>query len=289
MQCMGRRFYNTYYPQNYLIRHPLQGAVILFLFSFGFTLLYHPLNARASIYFGFELTMLFYTAAASVVAWWAIILLKKIPYFRKLGQWTIIKEIVFIYLVLQMMGFTIFLLAFIIEEPAPESRWNLATFLDSSKSAFLVYILPFAFFTSVHYKFLFLNFQTTVTSAEKERQHELMVHIKSSLKKESLTFKADELIFATAEGNYVVFHLFRDGDIKRIPIRNSISNVEEQLDKIPAFFRCHRGFIINLHQVESKKGNSLGYILRMRKGAEKVPVSRNKVSEFDRIWAGQTS
>jgi len=280
---MIKRFFNKKYPQNYLIRNPIPGTFILFLFSFVFTLLYHPLNVHRSIYFGFEATLLLYTAACSLVAGVSIFLLRLIPFIGNTGNWNVLKEILFIYLVLQLMGLSIFFLGFLIEEPAETNRWNLATFINSSKAAFLIYLLPFAFFSLINARFLFLDFQSTVNSFREEGKQELMVHIHSSLKKESLDFRADELVYAMADGNYVIFHLYRKNGKEKIPIRNSISGIEKQLEKIPIYFRCHRGFIINLNKVKSKQGNAAGYLLKMYQSDEKVPVSRNRIREFDRL------
>lgn len=280
-----KRFFSKRFPQNYLVSHPLTGAAILFLFSFLFTLLYHPLDIHSSFYFGFEATMLVYTAICALVAGVSFVLLKRIPYFRTRGEWTVFKEILFILMVLLIMGITVFLLAFVIEEPAESSRWNLSTLTDSMKHAFLIYIFPFAFFSLINARFLFLDFRATVENIRDEGKHELMVHIDSSLKKESLDFPADELVYAMAEGNYVMFHLYRDHDIKKIPIRNSISDIEQQLEKIPFYFRCHRGFIVNLNMVTSKRGNASGYILKMKYDDEKVPVSRNRTRAFNQMFS----
>ena len=280
---MIERIFKKRYPQNYIISNPIPGSIILFLFSFVFTLLYHPLNVHRSFYFGFEATILLYTVPCSVVAGMSIYLLRRIPFFRNRGKWTVLKELLFIYLVLQLMGITIFLLGFILEGPAETSRWNLDTFINSSIAAFLIYLLPVAFFSLLNARFLFLNFHSIVNTLQEEGKQQLMVHIHSSLKKESLDFRADELIYAMADGNYVMFHLYRDNGMEKIPIRNSISEIEQQLDKIPMYYRSHRGFIINLFKVKEKHGNASGYTLKMHHTSEKVPVSRSKIAEFDRL------
>ncbi len=273
------------YPQNYLISNPLKGAAILFLFSFLFLLVYHPLDVHRSFYFGFEGTMLLYTSICALVAWLSIILLVRIPYFSKPGEWTLLREILFICLVLLFLGITVFLLAFVVEEPTQTSRWNLPTFFDSVKHVVLIYVVPFALFSLINARFIFLDFRSTVNTIRDEGKQELMVHISSSLKRESLDFRADEMVFAMASGNYVIFHLYGDNTLKKIPIRNSISEIEQQLAKIPMFFRCHRGFIINLCRVESRQGNASGYSLKMEHVKDRIPVSRNKIKEFDILFA----
>lgn len=271
------------YPQNYIIKRPVIGATILFLFSFVFTLIYHPLNAHESFYFGFELSMLVYAFISSIVAGIVIHFIKILPFFSKLEKWTLRKEILAISIVLFAIGVTIFLIAFIIEPPTSVSRWNWATFLNSCMYSFLIFIIPFAFFSTVHYKFLFLNFESTVEEFQNEKQQSLTVYIRSRLKKESLSFKSGEFLFATAEGNYVIFNLCHGDEIKKVPIRNSISNIEHQLKHIPFFFRCHRGFIVNLNMVESKKGNTSGYLLKIKYTDDIIPLSRKYTKVFNEL------
>ncbi|MCF8360163.1 MAG: LytTR family transcriptional regulator [Prolixibacteraceae bacterium] len=271
------------YPQNYIIRRPVTGTFILFLFSIGFTLLYHPMNTHKSIYFSFEFTMLLYSLSNAVVAGLSIFILKKIPFFSKIENWTIGKEIASIYIVLQILGIAIYFLGFAIEQQSNEGRWNLFTFLDSCKHSFLIYIFPFAFFSIVNYKFLFLNFESTINKFQEEKHQKHTINIRSQLKKESLSFQANELLYAVSDGNYVVFHLYKNNELKKIPVRNSISDIETQLKDIPSFLRCHRGFIVNLSMVESKKGNSSGYLLRIKHCKNVIPVSRNKTKRFNQF------
>lgn len=274
---------HTKFPQNYLIKRPVTGTVILFIFSSAFMLLYHPLNAQESFYFGFELTILVYASISSGIAGLSIFLLKKIPFFSRVEKWTIGKEILAIYIVLQIVGIAIFFLAFAIEAPAAESRWNLATFWDSSRYSFMIFLFPFAFFTAINYKFLLLDFESSEKEFLTGKQQPLQIHIRSRLKKESLTFTTNELLFAVSEGNYVVFHLHRNGEIKKVAIRNSIYEIEKQLKDIPYFFRCHRGFIVNLNKVESKKGNTSGYLLKLKHTMDTIPVSRNNTKDFNQL------
>ncbi len=272
------------YPQNYIIRKPVFGALVLFVFSLAFVLLYHPLDTQKSFYFNFELTMVFYAIVASFFAWLAIVLLKRIPFFLNIEEWTLLKEFISTYLVLQVMGIVIFLFAFIIESPTAEIRWDFFTFLDSCKYSFLIGIFPFIFFTAVNYKFLLLNFAASVNEFQEEKKQELIINISSSLKKESLSFYASELLFVTSDGNYVFFYLFRNKKVIKVPIRNSISNIEEQLKQIPYYFRCHRAFIVNLNMVQYKKGNAWGYHLSITNCNDKIPVSRKNVKAFDTLF-----
>ena len=101
------------------------------------------------------------------------------------------------------------------------------------------------------------------------------------LKKEKLSFFPSEFLFAESDGNYVIFHLLREEKLQKFTIRNSISNIEQQVSQIPWFFRTHRAFIINLKQIVQKKGNTAGYRLKLNKVNLEIPVSRQKTKSFD--------
>lgn len=274
------------YPQNSILRHPVWGALILFLSLAGFLVLYQPFNAAESRWFSFRITMLIYSFSASLAALFIILLLKKTRFFGQRKRWTLFRELLSIYIVLQGMGIAIYLLAFIMEEPSANSRWNLLTFLDSCKYAFLIGIIPFIFFTAINYRFLLVGDGPSFIDLDLEGEEgaETLIHISSSLKKESLSFPANELLFVTSDGNYVDFFLLDDRKARKVPIRNSISNIEQQFKDIPYYFRCHRAFIVNMNAISSRKGNALGYQLSLQDCDQQVPVSRQKIKAFDLLY-----
>ena len=106
------------------------------------------------------------------------------------------------------------------------------------------------------------------------------VNIISQLKKEELSFYPDELIYAESDGNYVHFYLLTENKVHKRTIRNSINQVEEQLAEYPRIFRTHRAFLVNLDKIRMRKGNSLGYQLKLVGIDEEIPVSRNNTRKF---------
>jgi DNA-binding LytR/AlgR family response regulator len=77
--------------------------------------------------------------------------------------------------------------------------------------------------------------------------------------------------------------LLINNQIHKKIIRNSINNIAEQLSIVPYFIRTHRGFIVNVKQVISQKGNTLGYRLKLDGVEEIIPVSRQNTREFDQL------
>lgn len=182
-------------------------------------------------------------------------------------------------------GISIYFMGFLMEGTG--DRWNLYTFFNSCIISFLIGIIPFLFFTATNYRHLFVtdiekSFKPDLNSTSLQRSEKLM-EINSQLKKEELSFYPGQLIYAESDSNYVVFHLNVDNQVRKKTIRNSIGNIEQQLSEIPFYMRTHRAFIVNVKQVASQKGNTLGYRLKFNGIDTMVPVSRQKTRDFDQL------
>jgi hypothetical protein len=224
-----------------------------------------------------------YLSASTVSIYLAILVLRRIPFFADRKIWTFSRELAVIFIVLTASGISTYFMAFLVEEPS--NRWNVITFLDSCKYAFLIGLFPFGLFTLSNIRHLFAEEITQLYSENKnqENEKEQKLHIISRLKKEELSFLPNHFIYAEAEGNYVNFHLSDNQKFSKILIRNSMNDIESQLAGIQFFFRTHRAFIVNLKKVKEKKGNSLGYKLRLYDTDPEIPVSRQKVQAFDQL------
>ncbi len=273
----------TSYPQNFIVKHPLYGSAFYMVFSFIFMITYRPLKTHESYNFSYAATMAIYMLASAAGAFIFINILKLIPFFSvKKQEWTFMKEILSDLLILAGTGISLYFMGFLMEEPS--NRWNIATFLNSCAISFLIGIVPFGFFTLINYRHLIYNeLSTEYQPDERKAGKEERIHINSRLKKEELSFFPDELIYAESEGNYVAFYLADEKRIRKELIRNSMNEVEQQLSSIDCFARIHRAFIVNIRKVSSKKGNTLGYRLKLYGSDQEIPVSRQNVQSFDQM------
>jgi hypothetical protein len=281
------KWLNYNYPQNYILRFPFTGTLIIAIFFFGFTSLYKPFNAHAAGDLSYEVTMAFYSFLSGIFLYLAVKILRTIKYFSNSKDWTILKEFLSDFIILFVLGIAIYVLGFFIEPSA--KRWNILTFLNSFEGAFFTGIIPLTFFTAINYRYLFTpviryNEQNTEAGMEKFPPEDL-IRISSQLKKEDLSFYPSEFLYAESDGNYVIFYLNKNNMVKKEIIRNSINSIEQQLSLIPYFFRAHRAFIVNLKKVRSKQGNTLGYIIKLTGTDIKLPVSRNNTNNFNRLFA----
>lgn len=270
------------YPRNYVLNNPLSGALVITVFFFIFSVLYKPLGVHAAEGFSYVLTMAFYSCFSGLATW---LLIKMVISFKWLGDnsnWTIISEFVSILMILTGIGIAIYIIGFFIE--APSERWNISTFIDSLIYGLLIGAIPFLFFTVVNYpKLQLINKEVNNDIDSAIIQPQKTVHISSQLKKESLDFYPDELIYAESDGNYVIFFFEKDKQIKKEIIRNSINSIEEQLSGIPFIMRTHRAFIVNLKRVTLRQGTSLGYTLKLSGTESRIPVSRNNTRKFNQL------
>ena len=275
---------NKQFPQNYIIKNPLFGTLIFLAFCLGFVLIYRPLDLHEAGGLNFEFTMAIYLFSLSVPLFILIKILKIIPWFSNPEEWNVAKELTSIGILLLGMGISIYFMGFLMESPGP--RWNFSTLIDSCEHAFIIGIVPFLFFTGTNYRHLFArevvrNFDPDPAKSSRV-ETETLIHIESRLKKEELNFSPKQFVYAVSDGNYVVFYLNIEGKIQKKIIRNSINSIEEQLPA-PYYMRTHRGFIVNVKQVVSQKGNTLGYRLKLEGVDDIIPVSRQKAREFDQV------
>jgi DNA-binding LytR/AlgR family response regulator len=277
------RWFNKDFPRNYILQHPPYGALMVGVFIVLFALLYRPLGAHAGRFFGYGLTMASYSILFGISVYMSGSMLKKIRFYASVDDWTILKEISAITITLLAAGLVTYFAAFALELPA--DRWNFATLFDSVKRTFLVGVIPFVFFTSYNIRRLVAGNQLLLAADYKEKAPtgdtaETYIRIESQLKKEELGFYPSQFIYAESESNYVIFYFLQDNIVQKEIIRNTISNVEEQLSHIPWFVRTHRAFIVNLKKVEQAKGNSLGFRIKLTGIDSEIPVSRSNTKDF---------
>ena len=280
---MEMRFYHWItqkFPQNYLIKYPFRGAIIIALYTFLFTILYEPLHFHGTARYPYFQLLGFYCISEGVSVYLVASLLPLIPWFGRVKEWTFMKEVLAITIILIGIGIDIFLLTFVVQ---PEmAKWTFSELLNELVVAFLLGSFPFIFSLVINASRQ--HHHSAEKTADNGPRQEAMLQIDSKLKKETLSFHPGHFLYAESDGNYVVFYLNEESEIRKRTIRNSISQVEQQLTGQPHFFRTHRSFIVNLDKVTGKTGNTSGYRLNLEGLSTEIPVSRQNVAKFDELF-----
>ena len=97
----------------------------------------------------------------------------------------------------------------------------------------------------------------------------------SESKKDSLRIFPHEFLFLMSSGNYLEVYYLESENVRKKLIRNSISRIEQQLQAMDTFVRCHRSFIVNIDRIAHVNGNLQGYQLQFDDVDQIVPVSRS--------------
>lgn len=112
-------------------------------------------------------------------------------------------------------------------------------------------------------------------------QHRQVV-LQGENQNERLSVDAADIAFLEAQDNYVQVFYVDKGVLQRRMLRTTLRKMEDTLTDFPAFFRCHRTYVVNFDRVEKVSGNAQGYRLHFTGIIETVPVSRSLNEEVKR-------
>lgn len=275
------------FPQSFLIKKPFGGALTFFFILSAFVILYRPLEVHQTAFLSFNLTALIYCAIISISELGVALCISRTNCISKKGNWTIANELVSVLMILTAIGISAYFAGFIMESQS--TRWNFITFFDSFYRSVLIGIVPVIIpsLLNISYAFASQNIQSYENKWQDKSEdiQEKLINISSKAKKEQLNFYPSEFIYAESKGNYVIFHLMKQDQYIEASIRNSITEIENQLAAITDFMRIHRAFIVNLKKIRSRDGNALGYRLTLKGCDDIIPVSRQNVREFEQLMS----
>lgn len=95
---------------------------------------------------------------------------------------------------------------------------------------------------------------------------------------ETVTVQLDHLLYIEAVGNYSKVFQWSDGQVRCDMLRATSRQMEEDLRVCPTIIRCHRAYLVNLHQVEQIVTHAGTMQLVLRHTHESIPVSRSRMS-----------
>ncbi len=94
----------------------------------------------------------------------------------------------------------------------------------------------------------------------------------------------NEILFIESDDNYVDIHLLKKGERCKEVFRSSLKNMEDQLVySLSPIYRCHRKFLINYNYFEVVEFSSRSITLKLKNGDEKIPVSKQYVSQISQL------
>lgn len=95
-------------------------------------------------------------------------------------------------------------------------------------------------------------------------------------KSEWLKIRPSDLIFLESADNYVSIYYMEQQQVQKKLLRSSLTRIAEQITQ-SYIQRCHRSYMLNLHQIKYVDGNSRGLQLQLLDTDKIIPVSRKYV------------
>jgi hypothetical protein len=115
------------------------------------------------------------------------------------------------------------------------------------------------------------------TNFPKKEIHHEVVHLFSDNKSQDFQIPINDIFYIKAMQNYVSVCFFKNGKIEKELLRNTIKNLEAQLNST-VLVRCHRSFIVNSDLIENVEGNAQGLRLSLKNLKDfEIPVSRKYI------------
>ena len=93
--------------------------------------------------------------------------------------------------------------------------------------------------------------------------------------KDAIEINISDLDIIESVGNYIQVYYSQNGVFKNTILRSSLKRTENYLIHYKDIVKCHRAFIVKLHNLTYVKGNSQGYRLCFGRHDKEIPVSRN--------------
>ena len=116
------------------------------------------------------------------------------------------------------------------------------------------------------------------------------VRINTQDSRGQLEVTSSSLLYVSSLENYIrVCALSPDGQVEKTVVRATMKGVERDLSKEPQFWRCHRGFIVNMRLIDTVSQIGQGYQITMQRSGETIPVSRSQIRVARRLLTEQDS
>lgn len=230
--------------------------ILIFLQPFGANNFNHPYKHLYFIGYGI----------ISVVVYLIIYLLSRL-YYNNFKRWKWSEELMFSFFYVTVS----IAVAFFYTELMINKRSNFMIF-SFFIEWFRFVFLGFGIILSVLSIFLRRYYGKEEQEIKKYKtNHEEKIVVKSTLKKESFTVLAEDIVYIKSEDNYVNIYYIEEEELQKKIIRNTLSSLHTQLNHL---LKVHRSYLINPTFIISVEGNAQKGSIHLKYIEEKLPVSK---------------
>jgi hypothetical protein len=280
----------TDYPARYQSGNLAKIATVQFLLVFVTLYLFKPFTVNPSEQkLNYLMICVLHALLPALIVFGYITLLGHIRKRHQINDWTLKKELLNVALLFLIIGLCSFLLRGLIYTNQDNVSWRY--FWIEIRNAYMagmvycIYLIgaQIYFKTGINEK-IYHHVIPPRSELINEDYSSIFIFIKAHVKIDDFQLKVDDLLFAKAEGNYVMLYILENGHLKHELKRISLKQLDIQLAAYPNLLRCHRAYLLNIRRVAKLSGNSQGYSISFNETEDKVPVSRSYISTFDQIY-----
>tara|TARA_Y100000815_G_C13319259_1_gene491663 strand:+ start:852 stop:1718 length:867 start_codon:yes stop_codon:yes gene_type:complete len=206
-------------------------------------------------------------------------------YSKTTENWTVKKELLFIFILLLLTGIGNYSLRDILyNNPFNHSiNYLFEEVFNTLVSGFLLAFSVISANLNIQY---IKNSERASELNLKLKEHPKIIlkneiEIETELKSETFKLAVSSFIFAKAEGNYIEIWTKEGAKSKASIKRMKLKEFEKELTNFSEICKTHRSYLLNITYIENVKGNAQGYKIKLKNCDEQVPVSRNYLALFN--------
>jgi hypothetical protein len=270
---------NPYPAPDPRLSHSALVSILLGGFVAVFLIVFKPFDTSESNIPNLNLFLSGYGLVAAVVTFLPNLLLRLlVPSALSEQHWTIGRQMLYLFVIISLgisASYAYLLLA--------GGRANWGDYFYFFRNGLLVASIPLVIITLLDYIRKLRYYESgaarfnAIPPSGKPRGSAALFELSDAQGRTELSIHPDELWCLHSDGNYVEvwFSQNEGGDYERKLIRNTLSELTEQLPSSANFLLCHRSWVVNADLVQSVSGNAQGYRLQ-REGAPVVIVARGR-------------
>ena len=278
------KYFGQPYPYYYEGKKLFQISALIFALGFFFNYVIEPFEIN---YDELKLKVWIVALIHTITPLIILYLLAQISnqYPKTIENWTVKKELLFIFILLFLTGIANYSLRDILyNNPFNRSiNYLFEEVFNTLVSGFLLAFSVISANLNIHF---IKNSELASELNLKLNKHpkillDTEIEIETELKSETFKLAVASFIFAKAEGNYIEIWTKEGYNSKSSIKRMKLKEFEKELSNFTEICRTHRSYLLNITYIENVKGNAQGYKIKLKNCDEQVPVSRNYLASFN--------
>ena len=279
------KFLNQPYPFSFQSSRRIKQILPIGLCVFTFLIAFKPFGLSTDPHY--IQSSAFYTCSGAIIGFFTTVFIPNIlPHYFDESRWTLKRNL--IWTVGDFFSFaTGMFIAFNIYAIYRYNNYHNYTFKIYLSWVYmnLIFGLPLGIIINLFNQYYLLKKHIAIAK-NINKSLELNSHRSSKIlleyevdKYKNIQIEVEHIIYVEALDNYVNI-VYEQNGIKKITVRETISNIEQKTNLTEIIYKPHRSYLVNLQYISKVAGDAQGLKVYLKNVDIAIPVSRNKIKEF---------